>query len=411
MSTPVVAYPHRSTSLPHRLLQSQFERVFLRRWQARGVRVRFWDGREVTAGEPPEVATVEIREPSVLWAMLRSPSLGFGRAYADGRLEVLGDLEAFLEAAQVALGRSNGRPAGLGARLLRTLVTPRTSSVRAEANARFHYDTGNEFFGLWLDPSMSYSCAYFRSEDDDLATAQTQKLDLICRKLDLAPGQTLLDVGCGWGALLFHAMERYGVRGVGVTPSRQQAEHVRSEASRRGLADRLALEVCDWRRVRGRFDRVVSVGMYEHVGRRHGREFFQRWRDLLHPDGVSLLHTIGAMGPQAPDPWTVQHIFPGGYVPSLSELAGHAASAGLVIADVENLWRHYALTLRAWARNFAAARQTILQRTDERFVRTWWLWLNGAEAGFRAGRLQLWQILLTPGKSPRQPLTRAAWVS
>jgi cyclopropane-fatty-acyl-phospholipid synthase len=411
MSTPVVAQSRRFVSLAHRVLQSQFERVFLRRWRGRGVRVRFWDSREVTVGELPAVATVEIREPSVLWAMLRSPSLGFGRAYADGRLEVVGDLEAFLEAAHVALGPSNGKPPGLAARWFRTLVAPRTSSAQAEANARFHYDTGNEFFRLWLDPGMSYSCAYFRSEDDDLATAQTQKLELICRKLDLAPGQTLLDIGCGWGALLFHAIERYGVRGVGVTPSRQQAEHVQAEASRRGLADRFALEVCDWRRVRGPFDRVVSVGMYEHVGQRHGREFFRRWRDLLKPDGVSLLHTIGAMGEETPDPWTLQYIFPGGYIPALYELAGHAAATGLMIADVENLWRHYALTLRAWARGFAAARQTILQRTDERFVRTWWLWLNGAEAAFRAGRLQLWQLLLTPGKGPRQPLSRAAWVA
>jgi len=411
MPTPTVADPRRRRSLAHRLLQGLFARAFLDRWKGKAVQVRFWDGREVSAGQPPPIATVEIREPSVLRGLLRSPSLGFGRAYADGRLEVVGDLQAFLQAAHASLGWSSGKPPGVWTRLLQGLLTPRTSPAQAEANARFHYDTGNDFFRLWLDPGMSYSCAYYRTEEDDLAAAQTRKLELICRKLELAPGQTLLDVGCGWGALLFYAAERYGVRGVGITPSREQAAHVEAEAARRGLADRVTLEVSDWRQVRGRFDRVVSVGMYEHVGRRQGRQFFRRWRELLAPDGLSLLHTIGAMNGLPPDPWVAENIFPGGYLPALAELAQHAAAAELVIADVENLWRHYALTLAAWAKNFAAARDTILNLTDERFVRTWWLWLHTAQAAFSAGRLLLWQLLLTPGKSAGQPLTRAAWVA
>jgi cyclopropane-fatty-acyl-phospholipid synthase len=218
-----------------------------------------------------------------------------------------------------------------------------------------------------------------------------------------------LDVGCGWGALLLYAIEHYHVRGVGVTPSRQQADYVQSEARRRGIADRLALHATDWRSVHGSYDRVVSVGMYEHVGAGSGAAFFRRWCRWLKPGGVSLLHTIGAMNEVAPNRWIARNIFPGGYLPSLASLAAYAAEADLVVADVENLWRHYAMTLAHWSRNFAAARDVIRQQAGERFVRTWWLYLNASEAAFRAGRLMLWQLLITRGKRPDGPLTRDRW--
>ncbi len=390
------------------MTRTLFERAVLPSWHGPGLRIRYWDGREVTAGPSPVALTLHVRSPSVLWQAARNPSLGFGRAYADGRLTLDGDLQTFLQAAFTLPGGGGLSPLATLSRLLRLL--PRaTPPARAEANARFHYDRGNDFFALWLDPSLTYSCAYFRTEQDDLATAQEQKRELLCRKLDLARGQTLLDVGCGWGSLLFHAIERYGVRGIGVTPSREQARYVEEEARRRGLADRLTLHVADWRTIGGAYDRVVSVGMYEHVGRAHGREFHERWARWLKPGGTSVLHTIGTMESTPVDPWLNEHIFPGGYLPSLTELASHAATAGLIVADVENLWRHYALTLAAWSKAFWAHRDEILRMTNERFFRTWWLYLNASEAAFRTGRILLWQVVLTHGKRAEQPLTRERW--
>lgn len=388
-----------------------FLEAFLRsHWAGNGVRLRYWDGHEIHIGTPPHDTTITIHMPSVLWGMAINPALEFGRAYVDGRVTVDGDLQQFLRdtSSLGATGRTaswtrfvNGLLAQLQARSRRS---------RAEANARFHYDTGNEFFKLWLDPSMTYSCAYFRTEQDSLETAQTQKRELICRKLDLQAGQTMLDVGCGWGALLFHAIENYGVRGTGITASREQAAYVQKEAERRKIADRLTLHVGDYERVGGAFDRVASVGMYEQVGKEHGRAFFQKWRSWMKPDGISLLHTIGGLEELPPDPWIDEYIFPGGYIPALHELATHAAAAGLIVMDMENLWRHYALTLAAWCRNFDAARPHIVQMNGERFARIWWLYLNAAQAAFATGRLLLWQFVLTPGKQPAQLLTRERWV-
>lgn len=411
------------------MLRALFERTFLSHWAGPSLRLRYWDGREVIVGAPPAQMTLHLCSPSVFWQIMRNPSLGFGNAYVEGRLMFEGDLQAFLQAVMATAGRM-AEAQRIWWRVLRPF-TPRASPQRAAANARFHYDKGNAFFKLWLDPSLTYSCAYFLDEQDDLATAQTQKRELICRKLDLQPGMTLLDVGCGWGSLLFHAIERYGVRGIGINPSREQARHIEEEARRRGLADQLTLHVADWRTIGGMYDRVVSVGMYEHVGRAHGGAFHEKWSEWLKPGGVSLLHTIGAMNSVAPDSWIVENIFPGSYLPALTELAAHAAAAGLIIADVENLWRHYALTLAHWSKNFAAARAQILRLVAngtsadlpaearrakagalaeaERFVRTWWLYLNGSEAAFRTGRILLWQLILTKGKRSEQPLTREGW--
>jgi cyclopropane-fatty-acyl-phospholipid synthase len=389
------------------------ERSLRRRWHGPGIALRYRDGVETLIGLPPATATIRIHDRSALWELLRDASRGFGRAYVDGRLDVEGDLQALLQAAFTGLGWAGIKPPGRLSQLLHWLATPRTWPTQAEANAWFHYDAGNRFFRLWLDPSMTYSCAYFRRDGDTLEAAQRQKLEILCRKLELDKGQTLLDIGCGWGALVFHAIQRYGVRAVGVTPSRQQAEYVAQEAARRRLSDRLCLEVVDWRKIRGSFDRIVSVGMYEHVGRPQGREFFQRWSRLLRPDGISVLHTMGAMNTVQPDAWSQESIFPGGYIPSLAELAQHAAEAEMVVADVENLWRHYAMTTAAWVRNFQAVRDEILaiSGNDDRFVRHWWLALNAFQAAFVAGRLLLFQLVLTPGKRAAQPLTREAWVA
>lgn len=391
------------------MLRTLFERFVLRQWQTPALLLRYWDGQEQRVGQGDPAVTVTFHSPAVLRQILWNPSLGFGRAYTDGRLIIEGDLQALLRGIFGIGAQVHDTLLARSLNWLLHLVHGRWNAQSAEGNARFHYDIGNDFFRLWLDASMTYSCAYFRTEQEPLESAQTNKRELLCRKLDLQPGQTLLDVGCGWGALLFHAIERYGVHGVGITPSREQAAFIETEAKRRGLSDRLTLQVMDWRKLTGTYDRVVSVGMYEHVGRAHAPAFFQKWRSWLRPDGVSVLHTIGGMESVPPDPWIDENIFPGGYVPPLSALATHAAHSGLFVADVENLWRHYVLTLAAWARNYDAARDTIIRTRGERFFRTWWLYLNASQAAFATGRLCLWQLLLTPSKRATHPLTRDLW--
>ena len=393
-----------------RSLRPLFERRFVSRWPSPAIEVTYWDGRRVKAGSCDCCAELEFRCPSVLADMLASASTGFGNAYVDGRLRVYGDLQAVLRRA-LAADSLQGLPGT--SRLLHRLRYPFRFllHLRATANARFHYDLGNDFFAQWLDPSMTYSCAYFRDASDGLETAQRQKLELVCRKLNLEPDLRLLDVGCGWGSLLFHAIERYGVRGVGVTPSRRQAEWIRAHAERRGIASRLTVLVADWRSIRGTYDRIASVGMFEHVGKAYGRSFLRRWRRWLKPGGISLLHTIGKMTPDPPDPWIERNIFPGAYLPAIGEIARHAARAGLILADVENLWRHYALTLEHWAKNFAAARPALEAMTDERFMRRWWLYLNGSQAVFATGRGHLWQIVITRDKTAPLRLTREPWLA
>lgn len=391
-----------------RSLRPLFHRRFFARWQTPPIAVRYWDGCHAEFGLGAPVAQIDFRCPSVLADMLVDPSSGFGDAYVDGRLQVEGDLQSMLRAAFAAKALDNLPGADwLWYRLRHPLAI--LSRRRATANARFHYDLGNEFFGQWLDSSMTYSCAYFRRADDDLETAQRQKRELICRKLHLKPGLRLLDVGCGWGSLLFDAIEHYGIDAVGVTPSRQQAAWIRREAARRGIAARLTLHVTDWRSVDGTYDRVVSVGMFEHVGKAYGRSFLRKWRQWLRPGGISVLHTIGHMNCQSPDRWIERNIFPGGYLPTLSEIANHVARAGLVIADVENLWRHYALTLDRWVTNFHEAQSTLEAMTDEKFIRMWRLYLGASEAAFAAGRCQLWQLVLAADKQAPLSLTREPW--
>lgn len=374
------------------------------RWRGSAVRVAI-EGHDLLLGDGEPHTEIVVHRPALLHRLWHSPSMALGEAYMRGDIDVRGPMIELLRDIYLTWPQMTWSWHNRVIERLRSLPR-RISASRAVANARRHYDIGNDFYRLWLDPSLTYSCAYFLHDDDDLATAQQQKLELLCRKARLQSDQSLLDIGCGWGSLLFHAARHYGVHATGVTPAAEQARHIEAEAARQGLGDRVHVILGDWRQVHGRFDRIISVGMFEHVGLEQYAQFFHQWRELLAEGGLSILHTIGRMSPQCVDPWIDKYIFPGGYMPTLAQIAGTVAEADLRILDVENLHQHYAKTLAHWSARFAAVRDQVASMYDETFARKWWLYLQGSEAAFRWGELQLWQVVLARDAQAPWPLNR-----
>lgn len=374
-------------------------------WEDPAITLQMGDTR-VNLGQGPVQATVTITKPRLMTNFLLNPSLTFGEGYMSGEIQVTGDLLSVLEGYYKATVRLQKGPT------LSTLAAWRKRSAKikpqtAIQNARRHYDVGNDFYKLWLDPTMAYTCAYFLRDTDSLEQAQRQKFELVCRKSRLQPGHSIIDIGCGWGGLIFHAVERYGVTATGVVAAVEQGQYIMAEAKRRGIADKVHVIIGDWRQAAGQYDRVFSVGITEHVGERHYGEFFQKYHDLLKEDGIGFLHTIGAQNPHhTADPWLTKYIFPGGHLPLLEQLATAARSSGFFIVDTEDIWQHYSLTLHHWATNFAAARAEVVEMFDEEFARMWELYLLGCEAGFRWGGLHLWQLVFTASKKAPWPLNR-----
>lgn len=352
-----------------------------------------------TLGQGAPSTAIVIEKKRLIPQLLRSPSLTFGEGYMRGDIKIEGNLLNVLHGFYATWEELQKSSWQRWQRLIPALPQ-RDSVTRAIKNAQHHYDIGNEFYKLWLDQSLTYSCAYFNTATDTLAQAQEQKIDLLLQKLQLQPGQKLLDIGCGWGALLFRAIEKYDVEAYGITPSLEQAQHIRKSAAERGLTERITILNDDWRKLSGQFDRVVSVGMFEHVGQAQYSNFFNKWHELLTSDGMSVLHTIGRMKYDVTDPWITRYIFPGGYLPTLTELTEHATNTGLTILHVENLRSHYAKTLEHWATNFEGVRQQVEKMYDEEFVRMWRLYLLGSQAGFTWGGLHLWQLVLTKQEQP-----------
>jgi cyclopropane-fatty-acyl-phospholipid synthase len=373
-------------------------------WQGPALHIEL-EGKRRVIGQGTPRMTIIVYHPRSLWRLPFSPSLAFGEAYMRGDLEVQGSLEDLLEGFYRSYQGFEKTPL---ARVLQ-LWKRGTGSIgvrQAIKNAQHHYDIGNEFYKLWLDPSLTYSCAYFFHENDSLEKAQEQKRELLCRKLRLKPGQTVLDIGCGWGALLFHMAEKYNVMATGITPAEEQANYIETEAKRRGLQDKIKVIRGDWRSLTGSYDRIVSVGMFEHVGQAQYAEFFEKWQQLLASHGISVLHTIGIMNGVGADPWIDKYIFPGGWLPALRQLTTAAEQARLNIVDTENLWQHYAKTLAHWSANFQAHREQVVKMYDEKFARMWELYLAGSEGGFRWGGLQLWQVVMIKDKEAPWPLNR-----
>ena len=368
--------------------------------------VRYWDGTEDRFGAGNPVFRIVFRSPFGLAGMLRG-GLGFGEAYMACDIDLEGDIRRMfvvLNALKPRLGIVD--VLHLVWYNLRLAAGASLSSARK--NAQHHYDLGNDFFRLWLDNTLSYSCAYFEEPSFTLEQAQTAKLDHICRKLMLRRGERFLDIGCGWGTLLFHAVEHYRVQGMGITLSEEQARHAQAEIVRRGLQSRATVAVSDYRSIQGTFDKIASVGMFEHVGKRAMPVYFQRVQALLAESGLTLLHTIGRKGwlPTGQGQWARKYIFPGGYLPEAEEIFEAAAATTLVPLDLENLKQHYTCTLDAWAQRFEASLDRVRSLGfDERFIRMWRFFLYGSAEHFRTGVLQLYQVTFINGWG-RLPRTR-----
>ena len=349
-------------------------------------------------GSGPPVA-IRIHDRGTCFRLAFNPKLRLGEAYTDGALTIEdGTLYDFLDLCAVNAERINSSRLGRSVLALQRMagrLRPLNRVAAAKQNVAHHYDLSDRLFSLFLDRDMQYSCGYFIDPSDDIDTVQRQKMRHIAAKLRLAPGQSVLDIGSGWGGLAVHLARTAGGNVTGITLSEAQLAASRARAAESGLADCVKFDLRDYRHTRGTYDRIVSVGMLEHVGPGNYAEFFRRIVDLLADDGVALIHTIGrADGPFPNNPWIQRYIFPGAYCPALSQLAPAIERAGLWLTDVENLRLHYAETLRLWNRAFQANRTEIREMYDERFCRMWEFYLQGCEIGFRRQGLTVYQLQL-----------------
>jgi len=390
--------------LAARLLDQVFEEGSLTVIDASGHKHRFG------SGGAPDVA-IRLHDKSLHTKIFLRPEISVGEAYTDGTLTVEnGDLYDFLDLCGRNYNRLASHPVSRWSehfgRLLRGLHQYNPVS-RAQRNVAHHYDLSSALYDLFLDRDRQYSCAYFATDNDTLESAQANKKRHIAAKLLLQPGQKILDIGSGWGGTaLFLAKISPDSEVTGITLSKEQQAAARRRAEEAGLDGRVAFELRDYRQEQGRYDRVVSVGMFEHVGVRHYREFFSKIKELLNEDGVALIHSIGRMEPPGScNAWLRKYIFPGGYTPALSEVLSAVEDSGLWVTDIEILRLHYAKTLSEWRRRFADNREKVVELYDERFFRMWEFYLAGCETSFRYMRQMVFQLQLAK-QQDKVPLTR-----
>lgn len=365
-----------------------------------------WNGEEVRTTYRHPLNRARIHDRGAFYQLLRNPGLHFGDLYSLGRIDVEGDFVQFLELAYGGL-RDAQNQSWLKRLHLWLQSRPRTNTVAgSRENIHHHYDIGNEFYQLWLDREMQYTCAYFPDASMSLEQAQLAKLEHICRKLRLRPGDRVAEAGCGWGGLARYMARHYGVRVRAFNISREQLAYARERAKAENLADRIEYVEDDYRNITGEYDAFVSVGMLEHVGTAQYRELGDVINRSLTADGRGLIHTIGRNQPELMNEWIEKRIFPGAYPPTLAEMMPIFEPNGFSIQDVENLRLHYAKTLTQWLDRFDAHSARIESMFDRKFTRAWRLYLAGSVAAFTTGSLQLFQVAFTRGRNNNLPSSR-----
>ncbi|SFL30419.1 SAM-dependent methyltransferase [Halanaerobium salsuginis] len=392
--------------LTKKILNAIFKRV-----KGEKFAVEYWDGEEQTFNKDlsDEVAfKLTFKEKLDLNEIRKSPQLKMAEAYMDGQIEFAGSLPSLIETAgnnMLALKEEIGKY-----KIAKILPFQKSSSpAEEEAGVRKHYDIGNDFFKLWQDETMTYSCAYFKTKQDTLKQAQLQKIDHVLKKLNLQPGEKLLDIGCGWGALAIRAAEQYGVEVMGVTLSKEQEIEAKKRVAARDLKAKIEIRRQDYRELARedlKFDKIVSVGMFEHVGKENIPEYFANVNLLLKQGGLSLVHSITHLKEQPAHPWLQKYIFPWGYIPSLREIVWELPEHSFHLLDAEDIGYHYSLTAEKWLANFEEVTDQVREKFDEHFVRMWRTFLMGVVFTFRYAETSVHQVLFSKGKNVEFPLTR-----
>ena len=360
------------------------------------------DKKKYIIGEPKkrEPITIKLLDKKLHYKLLINPDLYFGEAYTDGTLQIENaDITEFLDIALMNIGRNEFNYISYLMNRLRgsyRYLTNFNFIKKSKMNVSHHYDISDDLYDLFLDPKRQYSCAYFKNENDDLETAQNNKIQHIIKKLNIKKDQKVLDIGCGWGGLAIEIAKTVNCEVTGITLSENQLKYATQRAKELNLDNQVKFKLIDYRELNDKFDRIVSVGMFEHVGRKFYKKFFKQVERLLKDDGVSLIHTIGSvMPPRDPHPWITKYIFPGGYTPSLSEVTKPVEKAGLVVSDIEVLKLHYSYTLKNWKLNCLKNKEKIIKMFDEKFFRMWEFYLAGCEMAFKWGDQVVYQFQLT----------------
>jgi cyclopropane-fatty-acyl-phospholipid synthase len=380
-------------------------------------RVNFADGSSWSSRPGEPVVALTFKTAGAQWRTLAFGHIGFLESFFDGTVDVEGDLPAMFRAASDSrFDEHRGHPlVGIRNRWHEFRFANR-SIEQTRANARFHYGHGHDFYKQWLDRDwLMYTCAYWKEGTRTIEEAQANKIEHVCRKIRLKPGESVVDIGAGFGGFMLYAVQRYGVHGATVNTTNEQVDWLRGEVARRGMSDKIDVRLADFREVHGQFDKVVSIGVLEHAGRDQLREVVKAHADFLKPGGLGMLHFIGHVGVFNTEFFIRKHVFPGGWIPSLAETIVAMEDCGLEIVDIENLRRHYAFTLDAWAERFDAHWAEIHaldpKRFDERFRRIWRTYLYGCANMFRTGHgcTHLFQIVFSKGNidARNYPMSRA----
>ncbi|MFW5885579.1 MAG: class I SAM-dependent methyltransferase [Halanaerobium sp.] len=392
--------------LTKKILDAIFKRIAGEKFE-----IEYWDGESKVFNPQLKSETafkIIFSEKLSLNEIRKSPQLKLAEAYMEEKINFEGDIKALIETAGKNIFELMEE---IEKYKIDQVVDFQTaeSPAEEEEGVRKHYDLGNDFFKLWQDETMTYSCAYFKDEGDDLKKAQLQKIDHVLKKLNLEPGERLLDIGCGWGSLALRAAKKYGVEVMGITLSKEQEIEAKRRAAEAGLADKIEIRRQDYRDLaseKEEFDKILSVGMFEHVGKENIPLYFEAVDKMLKNRGLSLLHTITHLKEQPVHPWLQKYIFPWGYIPSLREIVWELPEQNFHLLDAEDIGYHYSLTAERWLDNYEKVSDQVKEKFDEKFYRMWRTFLMGVVFTFRYASTSVHQILFSKGKNTELPLSR-----